>query len=136
MKTKIFTFFTVAVLLSSFALPAFASSSAYSFTMEFRVVNGKNNGIYHSLSSGSPTISGSTSVVSSKPGAFDPYDIKYTLYKDNFFGDTGYGTVNGGVDKYFTGTFDEVDGGDDYYLLIWRTNDDGNIVEGSGTVSD
>lgn len=134
MRSNFFSLITVTILAMCFVLPAFAASATYDFTMVNRVVNGKDNGVYHTLSAGTAHMNGSSFTYSSGPEAVGPYDIKYTLYKDVFGPDPSYGTVNGGHDRSFVGSFANVDASDKYYLLIWKTNIDGHTSKGSGSV--
>ena len=60
MKSKIYTILLFSLLFTIMSIPAFAATSKFDFTMKHRVVNGKTNGEYHTLSGGKrPTISGS-----------------------------------------------------------------------------
>lgn len=141
MKSKLLTSaVTLTIILiftSVFALPALGASSSYSFDMEFRYVSGKDNGMYHSLDSGSVGIRGSAYVYESRPGAVGPYDIKYSLYRDvSWLPDPEYGTVNGGINTTFDARFtSNVPQSDNFYLIIWKTEVDGHKVRGSGTLS-
>lgn len=92
MKSKIFTvvvlsFIAFVALLPSFSL---AAHNRYSFTMSYRVVDGSENGQYHTLSKGSADLLGMHKISSSLPGAGKAYNVHYTLYNKtsgNSFGD-------------------------------------------------
>ncbi len=136
-KAKILTFSIILAICLSFSIPVFASSSSYNFSMNYRNVNGKENGQFHQLTKGVPVkIYGSTTIVNSSDPSFPKYDIYYSLVRDVFGFDKKYGSVNGGVGRSFSGTFSgkpDVTSGD-YYLIIWKTEDDGHDVEGDGTI--
>jgi hypothetical protein len=120
------------------AMPALAASNSYSFTMEHRVVDGSNNGQFMSLSKGSASISGSQYQSAALPGATKPQEVNYTLY--NKTSGNSFGTVSStanidGTSNGISGSYSGLGGGTNYYLLIWKTYEDGRTLEGSGTVS-
>lgn len=137
MKTKLFSFFTVALLFVVTAVPALAASGNYGFTMSLRVVDGSENGQFYTLNKGSATIKGTHAVVSSLPGALGPNPINYQLYNKtsgNSFGIVKATPLANGERTTVSGTYTGLGGGTSYYLYIWRT-DDGRTVNGSGTIS-
>lgn len=108
----------------------YAASSSYSFTMQYRVVDGCDNDEFHYLDSGTVAISGSTSAGSSTQ------DVKYELMRERFGPDKSFGTVNGGVNQSFTGTFPsaaDIDSSN-YCLIVFRDSTDPWTVTGSGTI--
>lgn len=136
MKSKIFTLFIAVMMVVLFSAPVFAYSSGYAFTMQLRAVDGSENGQYHSLGASNAHISGKAYVYDSAPGSLGPYDIYYTLHKEVIGVDPNYGTINGGINGSFSGIFPNNGGASDkYYLFIWKVEDDGNDVYGSGGVS-
>ncbi|WP_242246543.1 hypothetical protein [Bacillus cereus group sp. BfR-BA-01523] len=135
MKTKIFSIITALTLMTCFAIPTLAASSSYSFKMDYRVVDGSKNKQFHTLSKGSVYINGSAYVYSTDGGAMGPYDVKYTLYRSAWGSDPSYGTVNGGINKSFSGAYSVDTNSNEYYLFIWKTNDDGQNVKGNGKIS-
>lgn len=135
MKSKLFSLFIGLTFMLLFIMPTFAYSNSYdySFTMNYRVVDGSANGQFYSLNSGKAKIEGYTKIIDSVTGALGPYDINYTLYKSVFGPDPSYGTINGGIDTSFSGTFSgTITKSDKYYLLIWKVEDDGHDVRGAG----
>lgn len=144
MKTKLVTLFTLTLFLLVILLPniVYAATSNYSFSMSGhgRVVNGKSNGVFYTISNGRRvTINGSTWITSSLQGALNPpQSIRYTLYRSiSILPDKEYGTVNGGISRSFSGTLSSaVDTtSNSYYLFIWRTVEDGHAVSGTGSLS-
>lgn len=70
MKSKLFSLFIALIFVLSFTLPTFASSYNYSFTMNYRVVDGSANGQFYYLSSGPAKIEGHTTIIDSVPWSF------------------------------------------------------------------
>jgi len=66
-------------------LPSFANTSSWSFTMDYRYVNGAENGIYHKMDAGEMSISGKIWIYS-KDSWFGetPNRIKYEVWKSSF----------------------------------------------------
>lgn len=139
MKQKVFSFFIVGLLLVSFAIPAYAATSSYSFTMSFRVVDGSANKEFHKLDKGSVSISGSHRVSSSGDGARDtPLQLNYQLCNKtsgNCFGTVKATPRADGTRTYVNGTYSGLGGGTNYYLFIYRNGTDGHTISGSGTLS-
>ncbi|MCC2373331.1 hypothetical protein LKM03_14465 [Bacillus paranthracis] len=103
--------------------------------MDHRVVDGSKNKQFHTLSKGSVYINGSAYVYSTDGGAVGPYDVNYTLYRSAWGSDPSYGTVNGGINKSFSGAYNVDKNSNEYYLFIWKTNDDGQNIRGTGKIS-
>lgn len=53
----------------------------------------------------------------------------------NEFGTIETKVPTGGTTGSVNGTFSGLGGGTNYYLLIWKVEEDGRTIEGSGTVS-
>lgn len=139
MKKKSLTIFTIGFICFMMLLPSFAlaASSKYSFTMNYRVVDGSANGIYHSLSKGKAYIEGMQRVASKDKGHVPkPYTVNYTLYNKtsgNKFGNVAKTPPDSGSNAV-AGSYSGLGGGTKYYLLIWKTEDDGFNITGDGSV--
>lgn len=142
MKNKIFTILTIGVLLVTMSIPALAKSNSFDFTMKYRVVDGSTNKEYHSLKGGTyPSISGSMR----QSGGTTNTTLRNKIYAElcnktsgNSFGSVTLGrpTLDGKATG-FSGKFDKkTGGGSKYYLIIYRTESDGRIMTGSGTLKD
>lgn len=108
MKSKVLSIVTSLVLLAVFIIPVSvsAASSTYEFNMFYRVVDGSANNVFHTLAKGKTvTIKGSTKITNSAQGAPAPSSVSYTLYRQQSGTDKEFGTINGGVNKSFSGTF-------------------------------
>ncbi|MBP1970988.1 hypothetical protein J2Z83_003125 [Virgibacillus natechei] len=137
MKQKGFTIIILGALLFLFAIPAYAASNSFSFTMEHRVVDGSANGEFMTLSRGSAALSGSHYISSSKSGAGGPNQIAYQLCNQtsgNCFGIIRSTPRDDGLRRSFNGTYTGLGGGTSYYLMIYRGANDGHTISGSGTV--
>lgn len=137
--------FFVLAFISIFSLPLFveAASTGYSFTMDNRVVDGSVTGKYHKLSSGSAYLTGSQYIYSTDKGySKQPNPIGYELRNKttrNSFGSFSKAVPSRSSaypTKISKTKFSKtVGGGTNYYLIIWKSDNDGNNVKGSGTVS-
>lgn len=146
MKTKKRVLFNSTIImlliLSMFfigSLTVLAKSSSVSFTMNWdgRYINGKNNGVYHSLSAGGVQIRGTIENTYTRPGAVGPNTITIELWNKttgNYFGSVKV-TPKANSRKSFSGTFSSVGGGNKYYLIIYRANADGRRMVGNATLS-
>jgi len=127
-RSKLAALVAVAVILSPFAA-AYAASSAYSFTMSNRVVDGCAQGLYHTLAAGGAYLSGSTSA----GGSTIP--VSYELERDVFGPNPSYGSVNGGINTSFSNlAFSSVPADTNFCLVISRGSTDAWTVTGSGTL--
>lgn len=138
MKQKVFSFFIVGLLLVSFAIPAYAATSSYSFSMSFRVVDGSANKEFHKLDKGSVSISGTHRVSSSGDGAYSPLQLNYQLCNKtsgNCFGTVKATPRADGKSSIVSGTYSGLGGGTNYYLLIYRNGTDGHTISGSGKLA-
>ncbi|MEI3611086.1 hypothetical protein [Pseudogracilibacillus sp. SO30301A] len=138
MKNKLFSICLVVIFSVMVATPVLAASNSYSFTMAHRVVDGGKNGQFMRLSKGSASISGSHYQSLAQSGATGPNSVRYTLYNKtsgNSFGTVTSTPTTDGKRKSFSGSYSGLGGGTKYYLLIWKTYEDGRTIKGSGTVS-
>ena len=138
MKSKIFTFSVVCFLALIMAVPTFAASSKYSFSMSYRYVDGSANGQFHSLSKGTAKIDGLHRQFSADANPTGPNTVHYQLR--NKTSGKSYGVVSStpysdGSAKNVSGTYSGIGGGTNYYLVIWKDADDGRNTKGYGTVS-
>lgn len=143
MKRKIFTAIIASTLLVTMSIPTFAKSSEFKFTLEHRVVDGSKNGVYHALSGGTyPSISGTMR----QTGGVTETDLRNNIYVElrnktsgNSFGSVWLGRPStDGTSISFSDTFSErkTGGGTKYYLIVYRAESDGRIMEGSGDLED
>lgn len=130
--TALYCIVFVLLMVMPFAV-AYAASTMYSFTMELRMVNGKDSGMYHTLDAGTAYISGTVSIVN-YPSATPGQTTNYTLYQDVFLFDKIYTTVYGSRKGSFSGSFGQVPAGDNFYLRIWTTEVDIYTRTGYGHV--
>lgn len=98
--------------------------------MAHRLVDGCANSQFHPLDVGTAHISGSAYA----PGSSLP--IYYELEREVWGFNPSYGVVNGGINTSFSGTFPtSIDvSSSNYCLVIYRSDDDGRTVNGSGTL--
>lgn len=119
-------------------LPSFANTSSWSFTMDYRYVNGAENGIYHKMDAGKMSISGKIWIYS-KDSWFGktPNRIKYEVWKSSFGLDENVGKgdvipqLPEGTEVEFSKSFGEQKSGQ-YYLVFYKIDDDGYNIKGSG----
>lgn len=138
MKAKILSLVFILMFTMVMAIPTLAASNSYSYTMNFRVVDGSANGKFFNLSQGDAWIEGYQRQYSSDPGAVGPNTIHYQLYNKtsgNSFGDVTSFAPTDGSNRSFSGKYTGLGGGTSYYLFIWKAADDGRNVDGVGTVS-
>ncbi|MDX2074965.1 MAG: hypothetical protein SFZ02_00920 [bacterium] len=139
---------TIKALLILFAMlimvfPVFANTSGWSFTgtVAGRVVNGGNNGIYHNMTAGSLTNSGSIWPTFANPGSTSPSPWVFEVWKDNGIFDSFIcasspvttGTTIGQGTSFSQGCGTISSGS--YYLVAWRATTDGRSYSASGSFS-
>ncbi|WP_427339522.1 hypothetical protein [Caloranaerobacter sp. DY30410] len=141
MKRRITSFLLMSFILTVMCIPAFANSESWSFVMDYRVVNGKDNGQIHAMDSGNMVINGDIWTYSKDPGSLDsPNKVYVYVYQDVFGPDrkVGYTTVTPYSElnspKSFSKGFGFQNSGD-YYLVIAKSNDDGYNLKGEGTLT-
>lgn len=117
------------------AVPAFASTHGWSFTMNLREVNGNTNGMRYSVSKGMMTNTGTLTVTSLDSGATDkPHTVYAYVYKKSgvLHKNLGYTTVTPSKSgASFSKSYGIQDAGT-YYLKFAKANDDGWNIKGSG----
>ncbi|MBZ5215433.1 hypothetical protein HU186_13945 [Bacillus paralicheniformis] len=138
MKTHIFSVAILGLLSLVMAIPTLAASKNYSFTMEYRVVNGATHGKFFTLKAGKAKISGKQWQFKADPYAVGPNNVHYEL-KNKTTGNS-FGQVvskpyaENEKDKKVSGTYSGLGGGNRYYLMIWKVEDDGRDIKGNGSV--
>ena len=116
-----------------------ANSSTYAWTMYYRVVDGTKTGTYHGLDAGAMTNSGSATAFSKDAGAYSaPLPISVEVWKDDFVDSkvcSVQRTISSVLNVYRTYSIScgSVSAGV-YYLVIWKSQDDGWNMKGSGTL--
>lgn len=135
-KQNVLAVATVMVTFFAFGTMTFASSSSYEFTMNYRVVDGKENDTYHSLNKGDVYISGSHYEYSTDKGAVSShYDIHYVLLRDRFGPDLNCGSITCTYNENPSGKIGKADKkSSKYYIQVYKVEDDGHNIKGSGTV--
>lgn len=150
MKPRIFTISMMLLISIVMLTPIIVSaiSSSYSYNAVY-IVDGKANGIYHTLNKGTATIDGHAFYNCSKEnwadGITPPGEtVTYCLYREKTGFDTSYGCVNHYVSKNndksnvskikesFPSKLDS--DSSKYYLVIVKSNNGWKIV-GSGKLS-
>lgn len=136
MKQNLMAIATVMATSFAFATMTFAGSSNYSFTLDHRVVDGSDNGTYHSLDKGTAYIDGGHYEYLTDKGALSTYNnITYVLYRSRFGPDKSCGSIEC---DYYTNPSGKIGTADEksskYYLQIYKVEDDGHNIKGSGTI--
>lgn len=127
----------VAVL--AIAGPVLANTEFYSWTMNYRIVN-NGGGPLHHMNAGDLTNRGQIWAYSKDSGATSsPYQVTIDVYKEGGWPSdelvcrvrvTPYTTLN--LSKQYTNTACGAIPSADYYITIWKTNDDGWNEKGQG----
>lgn len=121
-------------------MPVYAASSSFWFEMNTngRVINGSDNGAYHSLDKGVVSISGTATTNASQNLNGNSNTVYVQLLNKtsgNSFGTVTFKPSASLGDKvHFSGTYSSVGGGSKYYLMIYRNQSDGLGFTGSGTL--
>jgi len=122
------------------ATPALANTSSWYFLAYYngRVVNGKTNGVYHQMTAGTLTISGTikTTAVYGNPPTAKPWHFEVRKWSNDTIVCTA-GPVAVPLLWNQTKSFSKVCGAipaGKYYLKIWRAAADDREVTGSGTL--
>lgn len=137
MKQKLLAVFTVVLACVSMCFTTVhAASSDYSFEMNYRLVDGSDLGNYHSLDEGDVYIKGEVKVIDYAPGASFKNTLYYALIRKRLGPDKNCGSVSYSnyedPDEELLGTADISSG--NYYLQIFKVNDDGYDIAGSGKI--
>ena len=128
-------------LMAAMALPAMATTNNWSWTMNYRVVDGEANGYVYWMNAGDLSFSGEVWAYSKDPGAVSsPYQIKNRVYRQSFPSDvlecsanrTPSSTLN--VKRSFSANCGFAPG-DTYYIFAYTTADDGWNTKGDGSFS-
>lgn len=126
-----------------FAGVADAKSSSYSFTMDWREVDGKKNGVTHSLSAGKLTISAEIWVYDQHPGysrpGSDPEPVTIELFKEvGLFGKEQVCslTLSPAVERKESNSKQcgDIDEGT-YWIKVHKRDTDNFMIKGSGTLT-
>jgi hypothetical protein len=146
LKNKVLAILSAVFIFALVATPALAASSSYSLNMYYRI-DGKKEGSYHTLDKGKVYINGyayynGTSKSWAKTSTKGE-TVKYSLWKDDAWRDSYYGTVSHYVDsdakptkvyrinKAFPTNADVRSS--KYYLEVMK-NDNGWKILGNGTL--
>ena len=133
---KLLAVATVVATIFSFGVPSFAASSSYHFELNYRIVDGKDNGQFHTLNKGTVYIKGEHFDYNYDPGALkNPYDVSYSLLRDRFGPDAKCGTATFDHFEDPSGKLGVADkDSSKYYLQVWKGEDDGYNMRGSGEI--
>ena len=107
--------------------------------MDWRYVNGNDNGQWKTMTAGNMTNTGYVCIYQNMVGATGPFPVHVEVYKKVTGVDpmVGSSVINPGtvpfVYKYFTTNCGYRSAGQ-YYLVIWKTEYDGRHEKGSGTL--
>lgn len=140
MKKKLQCTLAVASILASLgavSTVAHAASnvSSYEFTLNHRIVDGKVNGSYHTLSAGAVYINGVHYEYDAGVNPVGPNAIHYALLRDRVGPDVDCGSITCYNYTYPSGKLGTADkASSKYYLQIYKNADDGRDVMGSGTI--
>ena len=140
MKKKLQCTLAIASILASFGAVstvahAASNSSSYEFTMNHRIVDGKANNSYHTLSAGAVYINGVHYEYDAGVNPVGPNDIHYALLRDRVGPDVNCGSITCSNYIYPSGRLGTADkASSKYYLQIFKVEDDGRDVRGSGTI--
>lgn len=126
----------VTAMCFAFTAMTFAGTGSYSFTMNNMVVDGSKNNIYYSLDKGAVYISGTHWECSTDQGALDTYNpITYVLLRKRVGPDKGCGSIKCSLFSDPSGQLGTADtNSSDYYLQVYKVEDDGHNIEGNGTI--
>lgn len=132
----------IVLALGIFASPVLASTKNWAWTMNYRYVNGKDNGVtYFFGTGGTMTFEGDVWAYSKDAGALSsPLQIKMRVYRESFPGDvlecsadrTPSSTLN--VHRSFLTECGQPPA-DTYYIVAYTTEDDGWNTKGAGTLT-
>jgi hypothetical protein len=140
-RNKFVTMLLVLLAMLIMVTPALANSSSWSFLAFYdgRVINGKSNGAFHSMTAGALTISGTikTTAIFGAPNGAQPWTFE--VWQDGLFPSKKCtaGPVAVPVSLNQTKSFSKACGNipaGSYYLVIWRAATDNREVTGSGTL--
>lgn len=141
MKQKIASSMFAVFLLGATVLPIVsANSSAFTFDLTYRVVDGEANGKSHGLDGGTMTVSGSMTPYARGSVYNNTINtITVAVYKKTLIGSSSVGSVGTNVTASlhsttsFSKNLGSVSTGT-FYMYISRLEDDGWDVSGSGSL--
>ncbi|WP_176762238.1 hypothetical protein [Eubacterium oxidoreducens] len=123
------------IMMASVGMVTYAAaSSSYSYTMNYRLVDGSKNKQYYTLNGGRIYISGSHHEYSTDKGALKTYNnIYYALYRKRAGADYYCGKIICSIKDSPSGIIGIGDKtSSKYYLQIYKVEDDGHNIKGSG----
>lgn len=126
----------VSCLFLSFGVTTYAATSYYGFELNYRVVDGKENGEYHTLNAGTVYISGTHEVYSVDAGVITgTAPLYYVLLKDQVGPDVNCGSIQCSISESPSGVLGTADkDSSKYYLQVYKVEDDGYNITGSGKI--
>lgn len=140
-RNRIITIAMTLIALLIMATPVLANSSSWWFLAYYdgRVINGHDNGVFHSMTAGTLTISGTittTAIYGTSNGAQPWY---FEVWKDGLIhtkkctaGPVAV-PLSWNQSNSFSKNCGSITSGS-YYLVIWRAATDNREVTGSGTL--
>ncbi|MEW5830489.1 MAG: hypothetical protein AB1846_16490, partial [Chloroflexota bacterium] len=139
-RNKAITGLFLFIALFIMATPALANSSSWYFLAYYdgRVINGKTNGVYHQMTAGALTISGTikTTAVYGNPPTAKPWYFEVRKWSNNKIvckaGPIAVPLLWNQT-KSFSKACGSIPAGK-YYLKIWRAAADDREVTGSGSL--
>lgn len=145
-RNRIVTIVLLLLAMFVMATPALANSSSYSwlaYSDYGYVIDGSVNGVFHTMTAGTLTNSGSLWVTRTNPNPINPPTPFYISVKKSVVGPdptictTGAVTPSVMVGSQYAVSYSKGCGtisAGTYYLYIWRNAIDGREVKGSGTL--
>lgn len=129
------------VAVAMVALPSVANTRNYAWEMNHRYVSGDDNGVYHTLTAGSMTFTGTVWPYSTDAGhTTSPYTITTRVYRQAFPSDvvacsasiTPWAVIN--AQRSFSASCGS-EPADTYYVQAGTVEDDGWNTRGTGQVA-
>lgn len=141
MKQKIITILLLSLIMTFMALPALANSSSWYFTMDYTYVNGADNGIFHSMTSGNMYLNGDIWAYSQDYGHTSSPNTVYVDVYESVFGPDR--RVGGASATPSSTLYNEVavyssmgsQNAGTYYIVTYKNSDDGWNIQGNGTIN-
>jgi len=140
-RNRVVTTAMTLLALLVMATPVLANTSSWSFLAYYdgRVINGKTNGVFHQMTAGALTISGTikTTAIYGTPNGAQPW--YFEVWKNGLISSKKCtaGPVAVPLSWNQTNSFSKACGtitAGSYYLVIWRAATDNREVTGSGTL--
>jgi hypothetical protein len=136
---RIINVLAATAVLLLMAMPSFANTATWSFTMNNRYVNGEDNGVLHTMSAGTMTFGGDVWNYAKAAGATGRNTIHLNVYRQGFPTDplacstsaTAPATL-GQKQAFSVGCGSEP--ADTYYVVAYKVEDDGWDSKGAGTL--